>query len=164
LIEEWTADGTLGTKTFSSIPGSYTDLQVLIRGRGDTAATSVGVTGLLNGDSGANYDNVYLQGANATASAASEITASNLNLGALPAASFANEAGVLILNVYHYLSAFHKKWLADMAWRTADSAAGSFIQKRAGNWSSTAAVTSITINAAAGNFVSGSKISLYGIR
>src|SRR5690349_8088463 len=65
LIQEQTPSGT-GTASFTSIPATFRDLILLIRGRGTAAASSVTVNLTINSDSGANYDRQRLSGANTT--------------------------------------------------------------------------------------------------
>jgi hypothetical protein len=165
LITDWTADGTTGTHTFSSIPATYTDLLIVIRGRGTAVLTQVGCTATFNGDTAANYDDQFLSGAGTSASASAEINGGSVNLPVITAASSpTNEPAIVKFEIWHYANTtFTKKWTAFTSWRTADSSAGSAIRLLGGDWSSTAAITSVAITLASGNFVSGSKISLYGI-
>lgn len=166
LIGSSSPSGT-GTVTFSSIPTGYTDLLIVVRGRGTYSANEVGVQVTFNGDTGANYDSEYLQANSSTVSAGATTGEAFANCGAIPAANStaSNEPGHSKVTVFDYKgTTFTKKFAGDNGWRTADSAAGTITRQVFGNWSSTSAITSVTVALSNGNYVSGSKVSLYGIR
>jgi hypothetical protein len=160
LIEAKTLATSTASITFSSIPATFTDLKVVVSARAANALTyksvSIGFNGLTTnlsyrniegGDSTVGSGNGatgfigYIDGANATAS------------------SFGN------LEVYipNYTSANYKSWSVDNV--TEGNASGGYYQVlTAGLWSSTAAITSITLDASASTFVQYSTFYLYGIK
>lgn len=166
LISEQTPSGT-GTVTFSSIAATYRDLRLVIRGRGTTVATSVGVTLVVNSDTGGNYDAQRVSGVSSTASAAQTTATTNLysNVIALPAASAtADVAGSVDTIIYDYRgTTFQKAAKTEMALKIGTGASDKNAMLVASFWRSTAAITQLDVVLAAGNFVSGSVVSLYGI-
>src|SRR5258706_674206 len=56
LISEVVTAGSQASVTYSSIPATWRDIRVVVRGRGDTAAVNSNLLLQFNGDTGANYD------------------------------------------------------------------------------------------------------------
>lgn len=166
LISEQSPSAT-GTVTFSSIEAIYRDLYLVIRGRGTTAATTVSVAIRLNSDSGANYDRQRVSGANATASASSTVAATDLFAltTSLPAASAtADVAGAIDVTIFDYRgTTFQKAAKAVNNVKFGTTTADLSTSVISGYWRSTAAVTRVDVILSAGNFVSGSVVSLYGV-
>lgn len=164
LISEQTPSGT-GTVTFSSIPTIYRDLKVVVRGRGATAATFVAVTLQFNADTGANYDRQRLGVNNVSITGASNVAQTSLQVGAIAAATAtANEAGAVRVDIYDYRgTTFEKVTTSQDGYRTSAVGAGQNAEFYSGAWRNTAAITQIDMILAAGNFVAGSVVSLYGV-
>lgn len=163
------ADSTLAAAAtsidFPSLPTTYAHMLVLLHGRGDTAAVSVGVRMRLNNDSSAIY---YSQGVSAhgTLMAASEsLAATSMSVGDLPAATasaglggscaiwipgYATVAGALAKGVHSSNSA-----------PTGTTTGTVFVEEWACTWASGAIVNRVTLLAAAGNFVIGTHASVY---
>lgn len=166
LISTQTVSGSsTSTVSFTSIPGTYTDLRVVVRGRGDTSATNVGVNITFNSDTGTNYFYQRLGGANSAASAAAVASTTSLAGAELPAATAtANLAGFANTRIYDYKgTTFTKIAESFTSYPFSTSTTGQVLQAWFSWWNSTAAITRIDLTMAAGNFVAGSKISLYGI-
>lgn len=164
LITETSPSGT-GVVTFNSIPNTYRDLIVVVRGRGDTAAVSVTPGLTLNNDTGANYGRVRMGTTNgSTTGAAATSGDTSASIGSIPAASAtASVAGSIEAIIYDYKgTTFHKELMSVQGGRlgTADSTWNANLF--ASRWSNTAAVTRVDITLSAGNFVAGSVVSLYG--
>jgi hypothetical protein len=163
-IEEQTPSGT-GAVTFSSL-GSYTHLKIVYSARGTQAATSTAIDITVNSDTGANYDRQRMSAANTTVSAAESLGQTNMNRMVVAAAANApsGACGAGEITFYDYRgTTFHKAVIALDRWVTATASGGFNTETTAGNWRSTAAITSITLTLQSGNYVSGSKFSLYGI-
>jgi hypothetical protein len=163
LIEEKTPSG-VGTITFSVL-GSYTNLELRWNARGTDAAASVNMNCTFNGDTGANYDLERVQGAGATASATEQIAGtSNFIATVTSAGGTANMASAGKVEIYDYRNTtFQKNGTAQVICHRT-TASGNTLQQSFGfSWRNTAAITSITLTLSAGNFVAGSKFSLYGI-
>ena len=156
---------TLGSSassvTFSSIPtdGTYRDLVVVLT----VACTSTGDTTRLrfNGDTGNNYNWVFMNG---TGSAASSSTQSNQNQ-----LDFTASVGIptvlgrynAILQILDYSATDKHKTLLSRTNQNADTFPG--VTGLAGRWASTSAVTSVGIFTSTFNFIAGSRFDLYGI-
>lgn len=168
LLVEATPSGT-GVVTFSSISSAYRDLEVRVRGRGDTAAVSVNVQVTLNNDTGSHYERVRMgttNGSTATAAASSSnFSDSNWNVGTLPAANAsANLAGEFTFRVYDYRgTTFYKHLEGLYSARLGISQATWSANMLAANWEDTSAVNRIDLTLSAGNYVAGTVISLYGL-
>ena len=158
-----TANGTgsSNTLTFSSIPSTYTHLQIRFSGLSSSNAT---LTLRFNGDTSSNYANHYLQGNGSAASAGADTTQSLINIyGALPAASATSQTGSAIIDVLDYLSTSKNKTVRTLAGY--DSNGSGFILLNSGLWYKTPeAINSITLTPNAGNWTNTTQAALYGIR
>ena len=163
-------DSTLGGAAASiditGIPTTYAHLMVLVYGRGDSASTAINVNARLNNDSATNYGWQYVSASGSTASAADQGAAAvtSILLGQLPAASApANVFGQINTELAHYANATNQKTLSARSLeRTAAIAASSMtIFTLGGVWTGTAAINRITLFPASGNFVAGTRASVY---
>ena len=149
------ANITLGssqaTVTFSSIPGTYRDLYVVINGQTTGALNNVQVQ--FNGDTAANYIAVRMLGDGTTAAYASSGTQSFVQWG-----DMGNIDTVITGSVMDY-SATDKQKATLVRGNNAFGVASAYT----GRWASTAAITSMKFTAGAGSFNTGVVISLFGI-
>lgn len=164
LIEKYVADGTTGTKTFSSIPGTYTDLEVRLLGRCDNGANqAINVTA--NGLGGTNYDMQRHYATSGTMTGDQALGAANWN-GMFQLPGTANTAGFCIGGdmtlVGYSQTTFHKICLFHSRQINSTTSGAGYTISGAGTLRTTSAVTSLTFALAAGNYVSGSYIALYG--
>lgn len=157
--------GTAASFAFSSIPGTYRALRLMLVGRGDTAATSTVVNVTINGDGGSNYDRQTLQGTASTASASAVAAATTEQIGSIAASTaVASATGQIIVDIPLYAgTTFRKSMICTVSLKTADSNVGMFVARVDLHWRSTAAITAITLTPGAGNFAAGSWCVLYGI-
>lgn len=162
LIEEQTPTGT--SATFSSL-GSYRHLRLIATGRGDTAATTIGVLLTFNGDGTAAYDRQYVQGTGATASATEALATNTQGVINFTAANAtAGLAGSGEIMIYDYRSTtFEKMVTATGTTKVGTSSGNLVVRTTAFHWRNTAAITSLTVTASSGNFIAGTKFALYGI-
>jgi hypothetical protein len=154
---------TLGTATatieFTSIPQTFTDLFVLISARGTNASTQVEGRLTFNGSS-ADFSSRVLYGNPPGGNAATftgGYTAGVINANSSTANTFANTS----VYIPNYSGSANKSFSVDSVNENNDATAFIFIVS--GLWSNTAAITSIGIQATAGNLNTGSTASLYGI-
>ena len=164
-IAEVVLAGAAATINFSAIPATYRHLLIEAYVRGDTAAGNTGVGLRFNADSGANYDEQLVQGAQTAATGIENIAATSLFLGFMPAnTATANTFAPFRIDVPHYANAANNKaaiWNQVMKQGTTT---GNFIAISGGGfWRSNVAITQVTLTPVAGNFVSGSLCVLYGM-
>lgn len=156
------------TVTFSSIAGTYTNLQLTMIVRSAASAASDNIYVQLNGDSAGNYDYVLaLQTSTATAHAGNTTqtppnTALGQVAGALDPTSY---PGILTINFLNYSQTnfFKEVWVAGSS--STSASVVPVAQSAMLGWRSTAAITSILVGlSSGGNFVVGSTFTLYGLQ
>jgi hypothetical protein len=157
--------GTAGSSiTASSIPGTYVDVIFECELRGSNASDFVTSGTTFNGDTGTNYNSMFIQGTNNSASGVNSTGNTYLGMWDVPAASAtANYSGGGEFIVKNYSGTIFYKHLA-FSNGLLESASGSsmFTYKGDGWWTSTSAITSITETASAGNFIAGSTCAIWG--
>jgi len=149
-----------------SLPAVYRHLLLEVSGRCDTGATDTQAVAIrFNNDSGGNYDDEFVQGGGATASAAESLAATQGRIGNFPAATAVASAGSGIrIEVWDYASAtFQKSYVALNAFKRQTTTGNVFSAQFAGHWRNTAAITRIQVLSVAGNFIAGTRFSLYGV-
>jgi hypothetical protein len=161
LLEKITV-GAAGASsvTFSSIPQTgYTDLVVKASARGTTTIGSGGhyYTISLNGSTSSRTQ-IFLQGdGSSTASGSSSTFTSYMDPSDYTSNTFSN----FELYIPNYAGSTNKSMSVDVV--TENNATGSFAAFYAQLWSSTAAITSVTLTPNAGNFAQYSTFYLYGV-
>ena len=149
------ATQTLGSAaasvTFSSIPGTYTDLVLVFAGQ-HTAQENTSLQ--FNSDTGTNYSSTTLYG-NGTTATSQRFSSTSSIYGPILDAS--NEANALF-HIENYSNTTTYKTVLirgnSSSFRTTATV---------GLWRSTSAITTIKVAPLSGNISSGSTISLYGI-
>lgn len=146
---------------FNNIPGTYSHLQVRGTAR-FTAAVTVGSWRVqFNGDTGANYKEHYLVSDGSTASSG---TASYIEAGVEAGASAtSNIFGSSIMDILDYANT-NKNTVVRVFSGTDVNGSGGVVQFNSGLWINTAAIVSLNLFPASGNFVQHSSFTLYGIR
>jgi len=155
------ADVTVGSPvtdvTFSSIPSGYTDLKLVVSAR--TNGTGTPAIGFYFNGSNANWTGRGLEGSGSTAYSFSS-TSSNtftLNTTSQTANTFASGE----FYVPNYTSSNNKSVSVDGVME--NNATAAYASILAQLWSSTAAVTSITIVPSSGSFATNTTATLYGV-
>jgi hypothetical protein len=150
---------------FTSIAADWSHLQLIAYLRGDTAAAETTVLARLNNDSGANYD--YQSGtfSAAVAAAAETLAATSMRVGQCPAnTAGANLFSLTVIDLVHYAGATNHKVAASRCAHKRGTASGDLTKYEfGGHWRSTAAINRVTLLPGAGNFQTGSRITLYGM-
>lgn len=151
--------GGAATIQFSSIPATYTDLELVYSTRDDRGGTQNGVNISINGST-SDFTNTGMQG-NGTSTLASfnipRFVAYN-NASGSTANTFANNSIYFI----NYASSNNKVFLSDSA--EENNATTALILLGVNRWSVTNAITSITLTPDTANFVQYSTATLYGIK
>ncbi len=158
-----TGTGSSGTVTFSSIPSTYTSLQLRILGKTTDSNGLVSLQFRFNGDTASNYAYHRLQGDGATASASGSASQTLIeSVTGMAGGFYADVFGAAIFDVHDYASTTKNK-TTRMTLGT-DRNGGGIIQLHSGLWMQTTAISSITITQNGGaNWATGSVFSLYGI-
>jgi hypothetical protein len=159
LIQRVAGTGSSGTITFSSIPQNYKHLQLRIFTRLVSGQSNPTLT--FNSDTGSNYARHLLSGdgATVTASGGSSLTSISSNLRAISTA----DTGVAnIIDIHDYASTTKNKTVRIFtAW---DANGSGSVRLASGLWMNTNAISTITIDAGAGNsFATNATFALYGM-
>ena len=139
----------------------YKHLQVRLVGRGDAASNYVNTGYRFNGST-STYGIHELYGAGSSATSGGGISVTEGSIGYIAGANAgANIFGVSVMDIPDFASSNKNKTTKAL---TGLHGAGPLIDLRTGVWVSTDPITLITIFPTSGNFVSGTRISLYGMR
>lgn len=151
------------TQAFTAIPGTYSDLKLVLIGRGTQAAATVVANLRFNSDSGTNYESNLINISNNTSASSATPSQTEAILSVFPAASaVANRAGMAIVEIPEYAGGFHKI-LRSECHTIYDTAASNYVtQLRGIQWRNTAAITRIDVTLSAGAWAAGSTARLYG--
>lgn len=167
-IAKVTTSGGASTITFSSIPGTYTDLKIIFQGR-DTNTGSVGYAMYmkLNSDgTAANYTSAqWLSGSSTTASAGtSAATTSGAYVADLAGKGSSNSNAITSaeITIANYAGGFYKSVRAQVtgyygAGPTMNAEQFGFV------WKNTSAITDIVLTAGGTAFENGTTATLYGL-
>ena len=149
---------------FTSIPATYTHLQIRAIARTDRAATGEWLEIQFNSDTASNYSDHYLAGNGSTASAGAQANVSYMEVNRFPAASSgASIFGAFVTDILDYANTNKYKTIRNLGGN--DQNGSGEIHLGSGNWRSTNAITSIKILPGGGtNLVQYSQFALYGIK
>lgn len=148
---------------FTSIPATYTDLQLVFTTRCTTAALTVSTLMRLNNDTSANYSwKEFFQNPVDGYGSTGNLSASSVNAGmgvgaTATASTFSNSSAY----IPQYTDSAAKSVLVESSAsnNTQNSDGGLY----AGYWTGTAAINQVTLFPTTGNFVQYSTATLYGI-
>jgi hypothetical protein len=162
-----TGTGSSSTITFSSIPSTYTHLQLRYIGRDNrSGVTTDAFVCQFNGDTGSNYLEYHLlQGDGSTAAAAvSGVSNTNILMGSIPAASaLASTVGVGVVDILDYSNTNKYKTTRNLMGFEYNGSGT--IRLISGLWMSTSAINSITLTTGTGsNWTSATQFALYGVK
>lgn len=154
--------GGQSTITFSSIPQTYTHLQ--IRGIARSNSGSLGVNLKFNSDAATNYSQHSLEGNGSTASSAGNTTsAPNYMTYMAPSTYTANVFAVGVIDILDYTNINKYKTVKSLA--GVDNNGSGVVALLSENWRSTNAITTIDLIPQGSNsFVQYSTFALYGIK
>lgn len=168
----WTLLGTnspagTSTTTFSPVSGGYKHLQLRIVSRSTASGTGSSAVHIqFNGDTGTNYDS-QIQFTNSTsAQAVSFQSQTGAQIGELPPSGAPTSVpGVLIVEIPFYTNTSFTKTILSHYGLIANTLnfTGMYDITAWSLWNNTAAVNSIAISLASGNFDTGSVVELWGI-
>jgi hypothetical protein len=156
------ATTTLGTAaaniTFSTIPGTYTDLRVILVATGDASAAGQAVLTRFNSDTGSNYSVTRLSGngTSATSGRFSNIASIYTSFDGLSTTVPTFQQ----IDIFSYAGSTYKTCLIS---NNEDKNGSGYVEARVGLWRSTSAITTVAVIANSGNFATGTVATLYGI-
>jgi hypothetical protein len=156
-IATTTLGSTATTVSFTSIPGTFTDLVLVTSIKATSANTNQFMR--FNSDSGTNYaqSNMYGVGSGSGAST-SQITQDKIN-SVLSGYLTTTENALGIYNIMNYSNSTTFKTMISRF-----NNSGVLVQAQASLWTSTSAITSIEIFTTPDSFAVGSTLTLYGIK
>jgi hypothetical protein len=150
-ISTQTLTGTAASITFSSIPGSYTDLAIVTSG---TNSTNVSFKLQFNSDTASNYSVTYLYGDGSNATGGRGTSATSITAMGRVSTSVANS----LIHVMNYSNTTTYKTVIGRGSESSLTIAAT------GLWRNTSAITSITMTPESGTLQIGCTFSLYGIK
>jgi hypothetical protein len=159
-----TATGGETSLGFTSIPGTYTSLQVRGIVRDTDAGTGWNYGGMtVNNDTGSNYAQHYIRGNGTSVQVYGNPNMTTGNgILAIGNGSTAGIFGVVIMDFHDYASTTRYKTIRSFV--GGDSNGAGLVVLNSTLWQSTSAITSIQILDGATAFAAGSTFSLYGIK
>ena len=159
-----TPTGSSSTIQFTSIPGTYSHLQLRAIVKTTTAGSSLQDANLtFNADSSASYSRhiLYGNGASALAYGNSGNTAFTVGGGEVPTAGYTNIFGAYVIDILDYANTNKNKTVRALTGADVNGAGQILLSSTV--WSKTNAITSIELAAPSGNWASGSSFALYGV-
>ena len=152
-IATYTTPSTTASYTFSSIPGTYTDI-VLVANGSSTAGTNGQIR--FNGDTASNYSDTYLYGSAGAAYSSRDTSATAGYIGNF----YSGDDAQQIVHINSYANTTTYKSYVSIG----GNANNVPIASNVGLWRSTAAITSITVLNPTSTFKAGCVFTLYGIK
>jgi len=157
LINSTTLSTAAASVTFSSIPGTYTDLVLVITGKGTGGDGDTNLYLQFNGDTGSNYSATRIKGDGSSATSA-RIT-SQTSIASNPAWYLRSSTDYVgIINIQDYSNSSTYKTVLSR-----HNNNGQAVLAEVGLWRSTSAITSVVASTGPNNFATGSTFKLYGI-
>jgi hypothetical protein len=155
------------TITFSSIPTTFQHLQVRMITRVDSSSTT-DILMRFNGNSSSVYNEGHLRGQSSSGTPAAYNVADSTYFTALQSTgtgSTANLFGVAIIDIFNYNRNNAHKAIRSVYGNCHPTTSNGQVRFHGGLFASQTPITSIVFtDSNAGNFLTGSKISLYGIK
>jgi hypothetical protein len=145
---------------FTSIPSTYTDLQVVFTAR-NTGSSNVFTQLTFNGNTSSyTYSGLYGSGSAASAfsASASFIYVGDMDLSTYTSNTFSSES----VYIPNYAGSTNKSVSIDSVNENNATAAAAYLV--AGLWSNTAAINRVTLTPGGGNYAQYSTATLYGIK
>jgi len=151
--------------SFTSIPSTFTHLQIRYIARGTSSSAGQDSLVRFNGDTGSNYSWHLLYGDGATVVANSSANATSMYIDALRAGgTAANIFTVGVVDILDYANTSKYKTIRTLSGDDINSSSFHMIGLWSGNWRSTSAISSITIFPDFQNYAEYTQFALYGIK
>jgi hypothetical protein len=159
-----TVGSAVSSVTFSSVPSTFTHLQIRSISRSSAAGSGRLITQIqFNSDTASNYSlhDLYGNGTSALASATASTTYAYVGINPANGA-IANNFGAAVVDILDYANT--NKFKTTRSLNGVDNNGDGVVIFTSGAWRSTSAISSITLTCATGNFMQYSTFELYGIR
>jgi hypothetical protein len=150
--------GGSSSVTFSSIPSTYTHLQIRYFGR-NTTDNNAAVYMTINGDSGSNYSWHQLFGSGSSLGTQALTSQTFMSVG--QESSTASVFDAHVVDILDYANTNKNKTVRTLGGWEDNTQGRVFL--RSGLWMNTAAISSITLTPSSSNFAQYSSFALYGI-
>jgi hypothetical protein len=160
-----TASGSSATLSFTSIPSTYQHLQIRGIVKSTTSGSSLtGVNLTFNSDGSSSYSRHILYGNGSSATVYGNTSNAAWSIGAddVPTAGYTNIFGAHIIDILDYTNTNKNKTVRALT--GADVNGAGVVALSSTVFIKTAAISSIELNCASGNFASGTTYALYGIK
>ena len=155
--------GGSATITFSSIPATYTHLQIRYIARDSRTNTNSDFTLRFNSDTANNYNTHDLASNGSVASTGGATNSSSILIANMSGnTATANTFGAGIVDILDYINTNKYKTVRSLGGH--DNNGNGFVMLTSGAWRNTVAVTSITLIPLVANFRQYSSFALYGIK
>jgi hypothetical protein len=162
LIESRVLDSTTPSITFDNLgqySGVYRHLYLVSSARGTRSSTEDAMLLRFNGDSATNYSTHWMEARGSSVTSGAVASYSAVIIDVIPCATFsANAFSASMTDILDAFSTVKNKTVRSLC-----GAALPIVSLQSGFWRNTTAITSITVLAASGSLVAGSRFSLYGV-
>ena len=155
--------GGSSTIDFTSIPSTYTHLQ--LRGIARSTGSTSDIDGYMrfNSDTGANYSWHFVYGDGASVGTSNGTSDDHISvIRTTGASSGASRFGVGVIDILDYANT--NKYKTTRSLTGQDQNGSGLVLLDSGNWRNTNAITSIRLYYPSGNFAEYSQFALYGIK
>ena len=167
-IATTTVSTAVASVTFSSIPATYTHLQI----RGITKAVgtaNIAVNGLfqINSDTGSNYSRHLLDGNGSSATSTGSASQTSIVFCPIPDSNIAGSGsmfGGFVMDILDYTNTNKYKTVRSLSGYDLNNATYGALRFYTGLWKNTNAITSITFSPDGVNLAQYSSFALYGIK
>jgi len=141
---------TASTIDFTSIPATYTDLVVVVRGKAVGGTSNVKMR--FNGDTASNYSNIRFLAYGSAANSEAQTNQTSAAFG-----DWGTIEGAAIINIFSYANGQYKNY-------TSRSVEPDYTSMYTGQWRSASAINQITLSyTPSSNFAVGTTATIYGI-
>jgi hypothetical protein len=164
-IYDTTLGGSAASIDITGIVGVYAHLRVVVYARADPAAAAVAIGMRFNGDVAANYDYESLVVAAAASTATESLAAITQRVGRCPAATApANRFSTTVVDIANYAGSTNDKSYSATSASVEGVTTGNLqLEMNGGGWRSTAAINRLTFALFSGNFVTGTRVTVYAM-
>lgn len=156
-IAETVLSASAASITFSDIPQTYRHLQIVVQGVSDGTGAIHSLNLRFNGDTAANYEWQYVDGAATALNGNRSTAASAIDAGLVDGPSATNPGSSSDISIANYRGTTFRKSVTSRA-----MSAEPRLRTGGGIWNSTAAITSVTLLPSTGSFIAGTVATLYG--